>query len=215
MKPYCEQIPYKQSYVVNGSVSLCANGKIHDLELQVPGTNDTTRVIDLDHLQRKEVRDKLKVFGLKDFRPLQLEIITACLHGRDCVVLMPTGSGKSLTYQLPGICRTGKTSGLTIVVSPLLSLMEQQYEALREMNIDVVNASLTNAAKWTDNLARAHDSPMIAYVTPEKLIGTDWVNNPLDVLYASRRLARFVVDEAHCIPTWGRSFRHAVWVYSL
>jgi superfamily II DNA helicase RecQ len=150
------------------------------------------------------------VFGLTNFRPNQLEAITETLAGRDVFVLMPTGGGKSLCYQLPAVCKTGKTKGVTVVVSPLLALMKDQVHALIEKN---VNVFLWNAeASWDEAMhrMRAGPKPSLMYITPEKLRESNAAQSILAELYRKKELARFVVDEAHCISTWGQDFRDAV-----
>ena len=158
-----------------------------------------------------EIVQQLKyAFGLADFRPNQLEAITETLAGRDVFVLMPTGGGKSLCYQLPAICKTGKTKGVTVVVSPLLALMKDQVHTLMKRNINVF---LWNSeASWDDALhhIRAGPKPSLMYITPEKLKESSAAQSILAELYRKKELARFVVDEAHCISTWGQDFRDAV-----
>jgi hypothetical protein len=157
-----------------------------------------------------EVVDKLRnVFRLKAFRKNQLAAIISTLDGRDALVLMPTGGGKSLCYQLPAVCRGGKTSGVTIVVTPLRALMADQVKRLRAENIDVMMlASLdSHDGDSMSKLRNAANKPSLAYITPEKLCCSEIMKSILKDLHASRQLARFVIDEAHLINTWGRDFR--------
>ncbi|KAG5735507.1 ATP-dependent DNA helicase hus2/rqh1 [Termitomyces sp. T112] len=157
-----------------------------------------------------EVVSKLKsVFGLKYFRPNQLEAIIEALRGRDVFVLMPTGGGKSLCYQLPAVCQSGRTKGVTIVVSPLLALMKDQVHALQEKKIDVFLWS--GETPYNDAVIRLRGNvkPSLVYITPEKLKENNTANRLLGELYRSHCLARFVIDEAHCISTWGQDFREA------
>lgn len=151
-------------------------------------------------------------FCLQSFRTNQLEAINATMSGRDVFVLMPTGGGKSLCYQLPAVCTSGHTRGVTIVVSPLLALMNDQVTALRNKNID---AELWNSENNDNHAIRSRlnaigDKPCMLYVTPEKLVESARLKDTLSRLYEAEELARFVIDEAHCISTWGRDFRDAV-----
>jgi len=157
-----------------------------------------------------EVVEKLRnVFRLKTFRKNQLAAIISTLDGRDAVVLMPTGGGKSLCYQLPAVCRGGKTSGVTIVVTPLRALMADQVERLRANSIDVMMLASMDSQDGDSmhELRTAANKPSLVYITPEKLCCSDIMKGILKGLYARRQLARFVIDEAHLINTWGRDFR--------
>jgi len=156
-----------------------------------------------------EVVEKLRnVFRLKTFRKNQLAAVISTLDGRDAVVLMPTGGGKSLCYQLPAVCRGGKTSGVTVVVSPLRALMSDQVEGLRKLNINVMMlASDSLDGNTVQELRTASKKPSLIYVTPEKLNCSDIMKTILKDLHTKRQLARFVIDEAHLINTWGRDFR--------
>ncbi|KZS99316.1 ATP-dependent DNA helicase [Sistotremastrum niveocremeum HHB9708] len=160
----------------------------------------------------KEAIRKLKeVFQLDDFRQNQLKAINATLDAKDAFVLMPTGGGKSLCYQLPAVCTGGKTKGLTVVVSPLIALMNDQVHHLQAKGIDVVSFNSDQGAEGARvsraRLTGSGKRPDILYVTPERLDKSTDLRSILGRLYKQRELARFVIDEAHCVSTWGRDFR--------
>ncbi|KZV66696.1 ATP-dependent DNA helicase [Peniophora sp. CONT] len=147
-------------------------------------------------------------FQLESFRPNQLEAIIATLDGRDVFTLMPTGGGKSLCFQLPAIV----SPGVTVVFSPLIALMLDQTRELEQRGIRTVwyNMEMSSADRSAATqalLAPADHKPNMVYMTPERLAGNDQMNNVLTTLYKSGLLARFVIDEAHLLHTWGRNFR--------
>ncbi len=141
-----------------------------------------------------------KVYGYRSFRGEQAEIIDHIISGNSAFVLMPTGGGKSLCYQIPSLCR----HGVGVIISPLIALMQDQVDALKQLGVKAaaINSSMTGASiGQTKNLIRRGELDLV-YVAPERLLMEDF----LDLLRESP-VALFAIDEAHCVSQWGHDFR--------
>jgi RecQ family ATP-dependent DNA helicase len=161
---------------------------------------------------KKERTDRLvtvlkDTFGHQDFRPKQKQIISNVLDGNDLLVLLPTGSGKSLCYQLPAVI----SDGVSIVISPLIALINDQMLYLENLGISCYyfNSQTKTAEKRALLKDLNSDNPQckLFYTTPETIVSNLSLRMALERLHKKKLLARVVIDEAHCVSNWGHEFR--------
>ncbi|MDD2926541.1 ATP-dependent DNA helicase RecQ, partial [Rhodoferax sp.] len=149
-----------------------------------------------------------EVFGYQAFRGPQRDIIEHVVAGGDALVLMPTGGGKSLCYQIPAISRARAGQGITVVISPLIALMHDQVGALHEAGVSAafLNSTLSNeeAAQVERRLLRGDIT--LLYAAPERVTTPRFLAQ-LDSLQERGLLSLFAIDEAHCVSQWGHDFR--------
>jgi ATP-dependent DNA helicase RecQ len=148
------------------------------------------------------------VFGYDAFRGAQAEIIGHVVDGGDALVLMPTGGGKSLCYQIPALVRQQAGQGITIVVSPLIALMHDQVGALDELGVAAafLNSTLSSEQAVDVEKRLLRGEITLLYAAPER-VATPRFLSLLDTLHQKRQLALFAIDEAHCVSQWGHDFR--------
>jgi ATP-dependent DNA helicase RecQ len=146
-----------------------------------------------------------RMFGFDRFRAGQEAVVRDALAGRDVLALMPTGGGKSLCFQLPALLQPG----VTLVVSPLIALMQDQVRLLRDNAVaaSFINSSLDAAEVSRRTAALLRGEYKLLYLAPERLLMPEFLDGPLRTLSESPGINAFVIDEAHCVSEWGHDFR--------
>lgn len=146
-----------------------------------------------------------RVFKHSHFRGRQRDAIAAALNNADVFVLMPTGGGKSLCYQLPGYIQ----GGVTIVISPLISLIQDQVRGLTELGLEAMSYGQdTLGDDYSEMIRKINNGRLrFLFMTPEKIMAGTTLTKFLPMIYEKRKLTRFVIDEAHCVSQWGHDFR--------
>ncbi|KAJ7237715.1 P-loop containing nucleoside triphosphate hydrolase protein [Mycena haematopus] len=182
---------------------------IPDVPLWISPTEEEGEDVEFPRIPAKYTEVLRRRFGINSFRQGQLEPVKNTVDGlRDTFVLMPTGAGKSLCYQLPAVIANEKTNSVTVVVSPLCSLIDDQVAALAAKGVEAVGLSAdTDMSMLKKRLVDGRSKPALIYCTPEKIQKNELLYHGLRHLHKRKQLTLFAIDECHCMTSWGEGFR--------
>ncbi|KAF7359069.1 ATP-dependent DNA helicase [Mycena sanguinolenta] len=210
--PLCDPVdaPSQPTSAINVAITTALSVAV-DAPLWIPPTEQEAEDVESTRTNAKYTEILQHRFGISSLRKNQLKAIKNIVERqRDTFVLMPTGAGKSLCYQLPAVVENEESDSVTVVVSPLCSLIEDQVAALSAKGVDAIGlAADTDMQLLKKCLVDGQPNPALIYCTPEKIQKNSSLRDTLLDLYGRQKLAMFAVDEAHCIPSWGEEFRPA------
>ncbi|KAF7359070.1 ATP-dependent DNA helicase hus2/rqh1 [Mycena sanguinolenta] len=194
---------------ITAAITTAPSIAISDVPLWIPPSEEEAEDVRFTRTNAKYTKILRDRLGIPSFRKNQLKAIKNIVERRhDTFVLMPTGAGKSICYQLPAVLKNEESDSVTVVVSPLCSLIDDQVAALAAKGVDAIGlAAETDMRMLKKRLSDGRPNPALVYCTPEKIRRNDSLHCALRDLHRRKKLAMFAVDEAHCITSWGEEFR--------